>query len=83
MFCSFETAPRIMRFFCRGRVVEWDQLEFETLLADMGKKRIEGPRAIISLDVFKVNNLVWNNRSRKANKARFKHHVVLVYRALS
>lgn len=54
MFCSFGVTPRIMRFFCTGRVIEWDQPEFETVLARMGKKRIDGARAIIYLDVFKV-----------------------------
>ncbi len=54
MFCSFETLPRILRFFCRGRVVEWDQREFEPLLGRMGKRRVDGGRAIIVLDVWKV-----------------------------
>jgi hypothetical protein len=54
MFCSFEKSPRIMRFFCKGRVVEWDQKEFEPLIARMGKGKIEGARAVILLDVFKV-----------------------------
>jgi hypothetical protein len=54
MFCSFGKTPRIMRFFCKGRVVEWDQPEFEVLLTKMGKKRIEGARAVIMLAVFKV-----------------------------
>jgi hypothetical protein len=54
MFCSFGSTPRIMRFFCTGRVVEWDQPEFETLLGRMGKKRIQAARAAILLDVFKV-----------------------------
>src|SRR3954452_12005867 len=39
MFCSFGESPRIMRFFCKGRVVEWDRPEFESLLSKMGKKR--------------------------------------------
>lgn len=43
-----------MRFFCTGRVVEWDQPEFEPLLKKMGKKRLEGARAVILLDVWKV-----------------------------
>jgi hypothetical protein len=55
MFCSFGAVPRIMRFFCRGSVVEWDQPEFGALLARMGKKRIDGARAVIKLDVFKVD----------------------------
>jgi hypothetical protein len=54
MFCSFGAAPRIMRFFCTGRVVEWDQPEFEVLLEKMGNKRIEGARAVIYLNVWKV-----------------------------
>ncbi|RDL40978.1 Uncharacterized protein BP5553_00957 [Venustampulla echinocandica] len=54
MFCSFGPSPRIMRFFCTGRVVEWDTPEFEVLLGKMGKKRIDAARAIIMLDVWKV-----------------------------
>jgi hypothetical protein len=54
MFCSFGTSPRIMRFFCTGRVIEWDIPEFEVLLEKMGKKRVEGARAIIMLSVWKV-----------------------------
>ena len=54
MFCSFGAVPRIMRFFCTGRVVEWDQPEFEMLLERMGKKRPLSARAVILLDVFKV-----------------------------
>ena len=54
MFCSFATLPRIMRFFCMGKVVEWDAPEFEPLLKKMGKTRIDGARAVILLDIFKV-----------------------------
>ncbi|TVY43341.1 Pyridoxamine 5'-phosphate oxidase family protein [Lachnellula occidentalis] len=54
MFCSFGAAPRIMRFFCTGRVVEWDQPEFESLMVRMGKKKVDGARAVIVLDVWKV-----------------------------
>lgn len=55
MFCSFEASPRIMRFFCTGRVVEWDELEFERLMGRMVKQRIDGARAILLLHVFKVS----------------------------
>jgi hypothetical protein len=55
MFCSFETSPRIMRFFCTGRVVEWDEPDFEGWLKRMGNKRLAGMRAVILLDVFKVS----------------------------
>ena len=43
-----------MRFFCNGTVVEWDDARFDGLLKRMGKERIEGARAVILLDVFKV-----------------------------
>lgn len=55
MFCSFDASPRIMRLFCKGRVIEWDQPGFDTLWKKMGIARpVEGARAIILLDVFKV-----------------------------
>jgi hypothetical protein len=54
MFCSFDVSPRILRFFCTGRVVEWDDKDFETWLARMGNKKVQGARAVIVLDVFKV-----------------------------
>ena len=54
MFCSFASAPRIMRFFCWGKVVEWDQPGFEGLIGKMGKEKIQGARAVVLLDVFKV-----------------------------
>lgn len=55
MFCSFATSPRILRLFCKGKVIEWDQPEFETTWKNMGiTKPMEGARAIILLDVFKV-----------------------------
>lgn len=34
--------------------MEWDSREFEPLLKRMCKRRIDGARAIIELDVFKV-----------------------------
>ncbi|KAF9885867.1 hypothetical protein FE257_012245 [Aspergillus nanangensis] len=54
MFCSFETSPRILRFFCTGSVIEWNQSEFAPYLERMGEKKVVGARAIIRLDVFKV-----------------------------
>ena len=54
MFCSFGVSPRIMRFFCTGHVVEWDQPSFATILLKMAKKKLEGARAVILLDVWKV-----------------------------
>lgn len=55
MFCSFGASPRIMRFFCTGTVIEWDQPEFLEYSQRMGKPQIVGARAIIKLDVFKVS----------------------------
>ncbi|KFY59461.1 hypothetical protein V496_05683 [Pseudogymnoascus sp. VKM F-4515 (FW-2607)] len=54
MFCSFDAAPRILRFFCTGRVIEWDDKDFGPWLEKMGNKKILGARAVIVLDVFKV-----------------------------
>lgn len=53
MFCSFDKSPRIMRWFCTGRVVEWDTPEFEELLKRMGKEKIAGARAILVFRVWK------------------------------
>lgn len=53
MFCSFDKAPRIMRWFCKGSIVEWDQPEFEELLKKMGKTAFDGARAILLMNVWK------------------------------
>lgn len=42
-----------MRWFCRGRVIEWDQPEFDVMLDRMKKNRIDGARAILAFEVFK------------------------------
>jgi hypothetical protein len=56
MFCSFWNSPRIMRFYCTGRVIEYDSPDFSPLLARMDKKHAmpTGTRAIILLTVHKV-----------------------------
>lgn len=56
MFCSFLTTPRILRFFCTGKVVEFDQPQFEPLIRKMGMKKITGARAVILLEVFQVSS---------------------------
>ncbi|KAL8806074.1 MAG: hypothetical protein Q9182_001606, partial [Xanthomendoza sp. 2 TL-2023] len=55
MFCSFETSPRILRFFCWGEVVEWnDKARFGEMVRKMGKtKVVEGARAVVRLKVWK------------------------------
>ncbi|KAI9855257.1 MAG: hypothetical protein M1813_000490 [Trichoglossum hirsutum] len=54
MFCSFDATPRILRLFCTGTVVEWDMPDFGPTLERMGKKGMEGARAVFLLDVWKV-----------------------------
>lgn len=55
MFCSFEASPRILRFFCWGKVTEWDdESRFEEMIGKMGKTRVAGARAVIDLKVWKV-----------------------------
>ncbi|OQD60742.1 hypothetical protein PENPOL_c021G01153 [Penicillium polonicum] len=54
MFCSFDKTPRIMRLFCTGSVIEWDEPEFVPYLQAMGGKSLLGARAVIVLDIFKV-----------------------------
>lgn len=56
MFNSFGKSPRILRFFCKGRVIESDnEPEFSTLVKRMGKGSVpKGTRAVIYLDVWKV-----------------------------
>ena len=60
MFCSFSPSPRILRFFCWGRVIEYDQKGFpglvSRLLEGRGREMPEGSRAVIWLDVWKVSN---------------------------
>ncbi|PWY66454.1 DUF1446-domain-containing protein [Aspergillus heteromorphus CBS 117.55] len=54
MFCSFDASPGIVRFFCKGSVIEWNEPEFPSYLRRMGGKHVVGARAIIRLDVFKT-----------------------------
>ncbi|ETN42082.1 uncharacterized protein HMPREF1541_04021 [Cyphellophora europaea CBS 101466] len=54
MFCSFDASPRIMRLFCTGRIVPWDHPQFNDWRQRMGNKHFEGMRAVILLDVWKV-----------------------------
>ncbi|KAL5338273.1 hypothetical protein BJX70DRAFT_408710 [Aspergillus crustosus] len=55
IFCSFDAAPRILRLFCTGNVIEWSEPGFEAYLERMGGKKLIGARAIIRLDVFKLS----------------------------
>ena len=57
LFCSFDAAPRILRLFCRGDVIEWQDPTFGDYLRRVkgsNEKHVPAARAIIRLDVFKV-----------------------------
>ena len=54
MFCSFDASPRIMRLFCTGRVIPWDHPEFDSWRTRMENKSFTGMRAVILLNVWKV-----------------------------
>lgn len=53
-----------MRFFCWGRVVEWDEGEFGRVVGRMGKEAVKGARAVVVLDVWKVR---WGRRGDFVN----------------
>ncbi|EPS40368.1 hypothetical protein H072_5799 [Dactylellina haptotyla CBS 200.50] len=60
MFISFDQVPRIMRLFCRGRVVERGTAEYNLLISSLGSGEnsngvgMPTARAIIYCDIFKV-----------------------------
>lgn len=65
MFCSFDASPRIMRLFCRGRVIPWNHPEFDGWRERMGGKQFTGMRAVVVLDVWKVSrNRSFHHRTK-------------------
>ena len=57
MFISFGSTPRILRFFCNSRVVEWDHQDFPNMVrrVSRGKKEaFSGARAVIVCDIWQV-----------------------------
>ena len=62
--------------------MEWDDARFEGLVRKMGKKRVEGARAVILLDVFKVGLAVSEislfSKFLFTLLCRFKHHAASV-----
>lgn len=57
MFMSFGPAPRIVRFFCRSRIVEWDEPGFPELVRRVAKGKrtaFDGARAVVLANVFEV-----------------------------
>lgn len=85
MLCSFDASPRIMRLFCTGRVIPWNDTEFDSWRRRMGNKHFEGMRAVIVLDVWKVRYArewsAWRAfgsvRVVLTSICRSKHHVAL------
>lgn len=67
MFCSFDKSPRIMRFFCTGEVIEFDQPRYHDLLKKMGKDHVDGARAVILLHIFKVSEIACFARESSAD----------------
>jgi len=54
MFMSVGPNPRILRLWCRGRVIEWDEPDFDVWLGRMGHARPPAVRALVVLDVLAV-----------------------------
>ncbi|KAL0941138.1 pyridoxamine phosphate oxidase family protein [Colletotrichum truncatum] len=60
MFMSFGSAPRILRLFCRSRIVEWDHPEFDSWMkriipqGETGKNPYDGARAVVLGEVWEV-----------------------------
>ena len=83
MFCSFEATPRIMRLFCTGSVIEWDDPGYAGFVKRMGVKSLLGARAAIVLDVFKVGSIplvyliavsTWTDTRRCKHRAALESH---------
>lgn len=58
MFCSFEQSPRILRLFCRGKVVEFWEQGFGDAVRGMGVEVPVGARAVILLEIWKVSHVL-------------------------
>ena len=56
MFCSLGSKPRILRLYCTGSIIEYNDSRFEPMIKRMGLEYIVGTRAVIVLDVWKVQS---------------------------
>ena len=54
LFVSVGAAPRLLRLFCVGRVVEWDDPALAAWLSRMACPRPAAVRAVVVLDVWRV-----------------------------
>ncbi|KAF6810572.1 pyridoxamine phosphate oxidase family protein [Colletotrichum sojae] len=60
MFMSFGPAPRILRLFCKSKIVEWDDPEFDSWMkrivpaGEAGRQSYDGARAVVVGEVWEV-----------------------------
>ncbi|GKT87196.1 pyridoxamine phosphate oxidase family protein [Colletotrichum tofieldiae] len=60
MFMSFGPSPRILRLFCKSRIVEWDHPDFDSWMkrivpqGEPGRDSYDGARAVIVGEVWEV-----------------------------
>ncbi|GJC85836.1 pyridoxamine 5'-phosphate oxidase family protein ustO [Colletotrichum liriopes] len=60
MFMSFGPSPRILRLFCKSRIVEWDHPDFDSWMkrivprGEPGRDSYDGARAVVVGEVWEV-----------------------------
>ncbi|KAK1999760.1 pyridoxamine phosphate oxidase [Colletotrichum falcatum] len=60
MFMSFGPSPRILRLFCKSRIIEWDHPEFDAWMkrvvpqGSAGRDSYDGARAVVVGEVWEV-----------------------------
>ncbi|KAK2025601.1 pyridoxamine phosphate oxidase [Colletotrichum zoysiae] len=60
MFMSFGPSPRILRLFCKSRIIEWDHPEFDSWMKRIvpkgpaGRGSYDGARAVVVGEVWEV-----------------------------
>ncbi|GKT47100.1 pyrimidine pathway regulatory protein 1 [Colletotrichum spaethianum] len=60
MFMSFGPSPRILRLFCKSRIVEWDHPDFDSWMkrivpqGEAGRDSYDGTRAVVVGEVWEV-----------------------------
>jgi hypothetical protein len=79
MLCAFDGPPRIMRFHGTGRVVRWDEPEFEAWLDRGGFADASIPearRAVIVVDVERVSDSCGYGVPRMSFEGLREHHAL-------
>ncbi|OLN92201.1 hypothetical protein CCHL11_01384 [Colletotrichum chlorophyti] len=60
MFMSFGLTPRILRLFCRSKIIEWDHPDFDSWMkrivpaGEAGRNSYDGARAVVVGEVWEV-----------------------------